>query len=305
MQTIFTASAKLPAITAAIGFFDGVHVGHRALISAIISEARRTGNVSAVVTFRRHPRAVLNSDYRPQLINTFEEKIALLAETGLDYAIVLDFDEKMSKMTGKEFIAYLRDNYNMRGLYVGYDHRFGHNRSDGFEDYVRYGKELGVEVLRSEAVIMGNIPVSSSAIRRFLLEGDLANAEQMLSYKYFLTGKVVAGYGIGRKLGFRTANIDVEDLDKLIPANGVYAVYVTTPDCVMCKGMLNIGNRPTVHNNNERVIEANIFDYEADLYGAVITVTFAVYMREELKMESMEALRLQIVEDKRNALELL
>ncbi|MEG2164252.1 MAG: bifunctional riboflavin kinase/FAD synthetase [Bacteroidales bacterium] len=305
MLTIFSPSAKLPGITAAIGFFDGVHLGHRALISAVISEAKRVGNASAIVTFRSHPRVVLHSDYRPQFINSFDEKIALLQETGLDYAIVLDFDERMSLMTGGEFIAFLKDGYNLKGLYIGYDHRFGHRRSECFEDYVVYGRNLGVAVYRADAVLIGSVPISSSAIRRFLLDGDLLHAELMLSYRYFLSGRVVTGYGVGRKIGFRTANIEVEDMDKLIPCNGVYAVCVTTVDGVGHKGMLNIGNRPTVHNSDERIIETHIFDFDADIYDTVIRVVFVAYLREERKMGSLKALQHQLALDRLAAMAVL
>lgn len=305
MKTLFAPLSGLPGIVAGIGFFDGVHTGHRALIEAIKNKARQKECASAVVTFRRHPREVLSSDYRPVLINTFEERIQLLSQTGIDYTIVLDFDTKMSEMTSRDFMIYLRDHYNLKSLYIGYDHRFGHNRSEGFDDYLRHGKEVGVEIYNSAAEYLGHMPISSSAVRRFLLEGDVEHASQMLSYDYFLSGKVVAGYGIGRKIGFRTANIEVEDVHKLIPGNGVYAVYVTLPDKTPKKGMLNIGNRPTVHNSTVRFVEVHIFDYEGDLYDKTITISFAHYIRDERKMADVETLKKQLEKDKEKALSLL
>lgn len=305
MKTLFAPNSKLPGIVAGIGFFDGVHSGHRALISEISKKACEEKLAPAVVTFRNHPREVLHGDYRPVLINTFEERMQLLSETGIEYAIVLDFDTRMSQMTSLEFILYLRDHYNLKALYVGYDHRFGHNRSEGFADYVRHGKEAGVEIYRASATFLGSVPVSSSAIRRFLQEGDVEHAAQMLTYNYFLSGKVVSGYGIGRKIGFRTANMEIEDNHKLIPGNGVYAVYVTLPDRTVKKGMLNIGSRPTIHNSTERFVEAHIFDYDGNLYDATITVSFARYIREERKMPDIEALKSQLEKDRAIALELL
>lgn len=305
MKTLFAPHSGLPGIVAGIGFFDGVHSGHRALISEIRDKAAEKKCASAVVTFRNHPRQVLHSDYRPVLINTFEERMQLLSETGIDYAIVLDFDARMSEMTSLGFMLYLRDHYSLKGLFIGYDHRFGHNRSEGFADYLRHGAEVGVEVYNSSPVYAGSVPVSSSAVRRFLQECDVEHAAQMLAYRYFLSGKVVSGYGIGRKLGFRTANIEVEDMHKLIPGNGVYAVYVTLPDGTEKKGMLNIGRRPTVHNSNERFVEVHIFDYDGNLYGTTLTVSFAGYLRPERKMADMEMLKKQLEEDREKALAVL
>lgn len=305
MKTLFAPLSGLPGVVAGIGFFDGVHMGHRALITEIRDKARQKGCASAVVTFRCHPREVLHSDYRPVLINTFEERMQLLSEAGIDYAIVLDFDARMSEMTSRDFMIYLRDHYNLKALYIGYDHRFGHNRSEGFDDYLRHGSEVGVEICRSEAVYLGSVPVSSSAVRRFLQEGDVEHAAQMLSYNYFLSGKVVSGFGIGRKIGFRTANIEVEEIHKLIPGNGVYAVYATLPDKTVKKGMLNIGNRPTVHESTERFVEVHIFDYEGDLYDKTITISFVRYIREERKMPDIEKLKKQLEEDREKALAML
>lgn len=305
MKTLFAPLSGLPGIVAGIGFFDGVHKGHRALISEIKEKARQKKCASAVVTFRSHPREVLHSDYRPVLINTFEERMQLLASTGIDYAIVLDFDTNMSQMSSLDFMIYLRDHYNLKTLYVGYDHRFGHNRSEGFDDYLRHGKETGVEVCKSTAAYLGSVPISSSAVRRFLQESDVEHASQMLSYDYYLSGKVVSGFGIGRKIGFRTANIEVEDTHKLIPGNGVYAVYVTLPDKTVKNGMLNIGNRPTLHNSTERFVEVHIFEYEGNLYDATITVAFVHYIREERKMSDIGMLKKQLEKDKAKAISLL
>ncbi|MBQ7820430.1 MAG: bifunctional riboflavin kinase/FAD synthetase [Bacteroidales bacterium] len=305
MKVISAPIPNSPKIIAGIGFFDGVHIGHQSLINSIKSTAQTNNTASAVVTFRRHPRTVLSSDYRPQLLNDFEEKLQHLEETGIDYVIALDFDTKMSEMSGYDFIAYLKEKFNLVGLYIGYDHRFGHNRSDSFEDYVRYGQQLGVDIYKADATLIGSTPISSSAIRRFLKEGDLDKVNQMLSYKYKLSGKVVAGYGVGRTIGFRTANIEIDNLDKLIPGNGAYAVYVKTPDGILRKGMMNIGNRPTVHDNTERSIEVNIFDFDGELYENIIDIFLVKFLRPERKMNSIDELKEQLQHDKEEAYAIL
>lgn len=298
MKVISAPLPNSPKITAGIGFFDGVHIGHQSLINSIKSTAEINNTASAVVTFRKHPRTVLSSDYRPQLLNDFEEKLQHLEETGIDYVIALDFDTKMSEMRGYDFIAYLKEKFNLVGLYIGYDHRFGHNRSDSFEDYVRYGVQLGVNIYKANAALIGSTPISSSAIRRFLKEGDLDKVNQMLSYRYKLSGKVVTGYGVGRTIGFKTANIEIDNLDKLIPGNGAYAVYVRTPDGILRKGMMNIGNRPTVHDNTERSIEVNIFDFDEELYENIIDIFLVKFLRPERKMNSIDELKEQLQQDK-------
>ena len=305
MKIISAPTSNLPKLVAGIGFFDGVHLGHQSLINELKRSAAEAGISSAVVTFRRHPRSVLNSEYRPQLINLFNEKIQHLSDTGIDYVIALDFDIAMSKMSSYEFIKFLRDKFNLAGLYIGYDHRFGHNRSDGFEDYKRYGKELGVEIYKAGVALAGTTPISSSVIRRFLKEGDVSVVNEMLTYRYSLSGKVVSGYGVGRTIGFKTANIEVEDLDKLIPGNGVYAVYVKTADGVMHKGMMNIGNRPTVHDNVERAIEVHILDFDGELYENNIEIFFEKFMRPERKMSGLDELKSQLSKDRDMAREIL
>lgn len=305
MEIITAPINNLPKIIAGIGFFDGVHLGHQSLINEIKIAAAEECASSALVTFRRHPRSVLNSEYRPQLLNLFSEKMQHLSQTGIDYVIALDFDVAMSKMSSYEFIKYLRDKYNLAGLYIGYDHRFGHNRSDDFEDYKRYGEELGVTIFRAGVALAGTTPISSSVIRRFLKDGNISVVNQMLSYRYSLSGKVVSGYGVGRTIGFKTANIEIDDLDKLIPGNGVYAVYVKMSEGLIYKGMMNIGNRPTVHDNIERTIEVHIFDFEGELYGKEIEILFEKFMRPERKMSGLEELKSQLSEDRELALQIL
>ena len=280
---------------ATIGFFDGVHAGHRYLIQQVKEIAAAKGLRSALVTFPVHPRKVMNVEYRPEL---------LLADIGVDYCLMLDFTPEISRLTAREFMTQLlKERYQVKYLVIGYDHRFGHNRSEGFEDYVRYGKEIGIEVIRAKAYTSNieignepNIPVSSSLIRKLLHEGEVSLAAHCLKYEYFLDGIVVGGYQVGRKIGFPTANLRVDDPDKLIPADGVYAVWVTF-DGKTYMGMLNIGVRPTIDNGPNRTIEVNILHFHSDIYDKFIRLTFVKRTRPELKFSSIDELITQLHKD--------
>lgn len=305
MQIIPDISAIIPEpCVATIGFFDGVHTGHRYLIQQVKEIAADKGLRSALVTFPVHPRKVMNADYRPELLTTAEEKIHLLAETGVDYCMMLDFTPEISRMSAKEFMTrLLKERYQVKYLVIGYDHRFGHNRSESFEDYVRYGEEIGMEVIRARAVTSDiatsdsqNVPVSSSLIRTLLHQGDVDAAARCLGYEYFLDGTVVGGYQVGRKIGFPTANLCVDDPEKLIPADGVYAVWVTL-DGSTYMGMLNIGMRPTIDNGTNRTIEVNILHFHSDIYNKTIRLTFVKRTRPELKFDTIDALIGQLHKD--------
>lgn len=305
MQIIPDISAIIPEpCVATIGFFDGVHTGHHYLIQQVKEIAAAKGLRSALVTFPVHPRKVMNADYRPELLTTAEEKIHLLAETGVDYCMMLDFTPEISRMSAKEFMTrLLKERYQVKYLVIGYDHRFGHNRSESFEDYVRYGEEIGMEVIRARAVTSDietsdsqNVPVSSSLIRTLLHQGDVDAAARCLGYEYFLNGTVVGGYQVGRKIGFPTANLCVDDPEKLIPADGVYAVWVTL-DGKTYMGMLNIGMRPTIDNGTNRTIEVNILHFHSDIYNKTIRLTFVKRTRPELKFDTIDALIGQLHKD--------
>lgn len=212
-------------------------------------------------------------DYRPELLTTSEEKLALLEGTGVDYCFMLDFTREVSHLTAHEFMSdILRDRYRVQILVIGYDHRFGHNRSEGFEDYCRYGSEMGIEVIRARACVCDDLHISSSVIRKMLHQGEVDRAARCLGYDYFLDGTVVSGYQVGRKIGFPTANLSVDDPDKLVPADGVYAVHVTF-DGHTYNGMLNIGTRPTIGNGPERSIEVNILHFHSDIYDKFIRLS--------------------------------
>lgn len=293
-----TSDIDFRPCVATIGFFDGVHRGHRHLIEQVREAAAVRGIASAVITFPIHPRKVMQSDYRPALLTTCDEKVALLAETGIDYCMMLDFTPELARLSAKQFMQILKDRYQTQALVVGYDHRFGHNRSEGFEDYVRYGQEMGMEVILARAYSYNeDIAVSSSVIRQFLQQGKVSEAADCLSYHFFLEGTVVGGYRVGRKIGFPTANLRIENPDKIIPANGVYAVYVSL-NGVRYGGMLSIGHRPTLGNGSDRSIEVNIFHFNADIYNQSIRISFVRYMRPELKFNSVEELIARIRRDK-------
>ena len=278
---------------ATIGFFDGVHMGHRYLIQQVKEIAAAKGLRSALVTFPVHPRKVMNAAYHPELLTTPEEKTNLLAGTGVDYCLMLDFTPDISRLTAKEFMTQiLKERYQVKYLVIGYDHRFGHNRSEGFDDYVRYGQAIGIKVIRAQAYTddiqidtIQSAPVSSSLIRKLLHQGDVDAAARCLGYEYFLDGTVVGGYQVGRKIGFPTANLSVDDPDKLIPADGVYAVWVTFD------GKTYIGNGPN------RTIEVNILHFHSDIYDKFIRLTFVKRTRPELKYDSIDELIAQLHKD--------
>ena len=289
---------------ATIGFFDGVHKGHQFLISQLKKVAQERGVVSAIITFPVHPRKVLNDEYQPQSISTKEEKIKLIEKSGVDYCILLPFTRDIASLSAFDFMKLLKEKYMVTALIIGYDHRFGHNRLEGFEEYCKYGKEIGIDVIQATELDNEEFAVSSSAIRKLLIGSDIAKANNLLGYRYSISGKVIDGYKIGRKLGYPTANISLLDEDKILPGKGVYAVYVYA-DGTKRRGMLNIGTRPTLDNGDHKSIEVNIFNFSGDLYRKIIEIEFIEFMRKEEKFDSMEELIQQIDKDKEEALQIL
>ena len=292
-----THPQALTPTVATIGFFDGVHLGHRYLIQQVKMAGAQNGWCSSIITFPTHPRQVIQSDYQPQLLSSPEEKIELLATTGVDNCILLPFTRELSRLTAREFMQLLYDNYKVRMLVIGYDHRFGHNRAETFEDYCRYGRELGIHIMQATAYTQEQDKVSSSAIRRALLSGDVMTAKKYLGNNYFLEGTVVGGYQVGRKIGFPTANLRVDFPNKLIPSIGVYAVRVHVAG-QQWKGMLSIGYRPTLNNGNDLSIEVHILDFEGDIYHQKMRLEFIEFLRPEIKFDSIDELVLQMHKDK-------
>ena len=287
---------------ATIGFFDGVHIGHCHLINMLKKVARERGVESCVITFDRHPRQVVQPEWCPEMLTTLEEKTQLLKATGIDRCEVLHFDREMANQSAHDFMLHtLKEKMGVSILVTGYDNRFGHNRSKGFEDYVRYGKEIGIEVIKGEELTDGSNNVSSSSIRRMLKEGRIEDATRCLGREYQLTGTVVGGEHIGRTIGFPTANIRPDDSNKLIPANGVYAVDVWSQagDINRERAMLNIGTRPTF-NGTATTIEVHIPHFAGNLYGSTLSIAFLRKIREERKFDSPEALVEQLNKDLNN-----
>lgn len=284
-------------VMATIGFFDGVHLGHRFLIDEVKAAAAARGLPSAVITFPAHPRAVLQKDYQPRLLNSFEDKLRLLATTGVDYCIVLDFTVALSQLSAEDFLQILATEWRVKGLVIGYDHRFGHDRKDGFAQYVHYGAQYGIEVLKAAAFDAGHTEVSSSEIRRLLHEGAVEQAAHLLTYAYSISGRIVSGYKVGRTLGFPTANIQPDDPMQLLPGIGVYAVWVEV-EGERHKGMLYIGSRPTLDNGAQLSIEVHILQFSGDIYNDPIRVTFERFVRGDEKFDSLEALKAQLMRDR-------
>jgi riboflavin kinase/FMN adenylyltransferase len=291
-------SISTSVCAATIGAFDGVHRGHQFLIDSVKAVSKREHCSSAVVTFATPPQQVINPTFRPQLISTFEEKMELLAATGIDKCIVLDFTKQLAGYSAQEFMKeVLQKQFGVAHLVIGYDHRFGHNRSEGFADYVRYGKEMGMTVESVSAFQWRNRIISSSVVRQLLTDGNIETANDALGYPYYIEGVVSEGHQIGRTIGFPTANIKLDNVDKIIPKVGVYAVKVDIAGSTY-NGMLNIGNRPTVDNGNDISIEVNIFDFDKDIYCSAIKVSFIQYIRPEQKFNNIEALENQLYADK-------
>ena len=292
-----TQAITEPGVMATIGFFDGVHLGHRFLIDEVKAAAAQRGLTSAVITFPTHPRSVLQQAYQPRLLNSFADKLRLLATTGVDYCIVLDFTEALSQLSAEAFLRILATQWRVKGLVIGYDHRFGHDRRDGFEQYVEYGQRWGIEILKAAAFDAGHTAVSSSEIRRLVQEGKVERAAQLLTYAYHISGRIVSGYKVGRTLGFPTANIQPDDPMQLLPGIGVYAVWVEVAG-QRYKGMLYIGSRPTLDNGTQLSIEVHILHFSGDIYNDPIRVSFAHFVRGDEKFDSLEALKAQLMRDR-------
>lgn len=293
-------------LVAGIGFYDGVHLGHQSLIRHIVETARLKREASAVITFRVHPRKVLNREYEFFLIDTLDERLDLLASTGLDYCVLLDFTPELATLSARDFLCLLYEKYGVNVLFVGYDHRFGRNRSEGFDDYVRYGQSLGIEVIQADAFSLSDNEgeVSSSGIRRLIEAGKVESASRWLGRKYCLAGEVVAGKQLGHTIGFPTANLKLLDPEKIVPRPGVYAVCVRYGKRNY-NGMLNIGYRPTVDQDGEMSIEVHLFDFEGMLYGQILRVCFVAYLRPERKLPDIHRLVQQLKKDKEHALSIL
>ena len=305
MIIVDETTRPLPPAAATIGFFDGVHCGHRYLIGRVIDEARTDGLASMVITFARHPRQVIDTHYVPRLLSTPEMKIERLAETGIDRCTVLDFDRRMAALTAREFMIHiLSSRLNVRKLIIGYDNRFGHDRSESIDDYCAYGRTLGIEVVKSCGITVDGIRVSSSVIRNAIERGDLTEANRCLGYAYTLSAHVSHGFRNGHRLGFPTANLDMDEVCQLLPQIGVYATRVRIEgECELHPAMTSVGTRPTFDGTHLSV-ETYILDFDADLYGRKLEVAFLKRIRGEKKFADLQQLRTQMADDERHIREL-
>jgi riboflavin kinase / FMN adenylyltransferase len=291
----------LPQAVVTSGTFDGVHQGHQKILTRLTELARNSGGESVVLTFWPHPRTVVSNDSQNlRLLSTLDEKIELLREAGVDHLVVIPFTRSFSQLTSEEFIQrILIQKIGTQKLVIGYDHRFGRDREGGF-DYIRqHQAEYGFEVEEIPRQDIEDVGVSSSKIRTALAEGKIRTANRFLGRAYNVTGTVVKGRQLGRTIGFPTANLQMDDPVKLIPANGVYAVEVLHRGQTL-GGMTNIGFRPTVSGENQ-TIETYIFDFDADIYGEHLTLRFREYIRPEQKFSGIPALVEQLKQDEERA----
>lgn len=284
--------------TATIGFFDGVHAGHRFLIDTVIQEAASRSQKSMIVTFSNHPRLLFNPSCQLKQLTLTNERIRLLGQTNIDYTLMLDFNRKLASYTSSQFMNIMKSQFNVNTLIIGYDHHFGSDTNSSFQNYRQYGKNIGIEVLHAKGLTEKDIAISSSKIRKALENHDITTANKYLGYPYTINGTVVSGNQIGRTINFPTANISVNTL-KLIPANGVYAAKATVNNNTY-KAMVNIGKRPTVSNKDITTIETHIIDFNSDIYGKNIQIEFIEFIRKEQKFDNIQSLKQQLIIDKNN-----
>lgn len=287
-----------------IGTFDGVHIGHQKIIKRLIQVGKDKRLKSIVLTFFPHPRMVLQKNSNIKLLNTIKEREAILSSLGLDQMVTKTFTKEFANLSARDFVkTVLVDALNAKYIIIGYDHQFGKNRSANINDLKAFGNEFGFEVEEISAQDVKEVSVSSTKIRAALQEGDIATANAFLGYPYFITGKVIKGKGLGKQIGFPTANIEIEEDYKLIPKDGVYVIKALVKNKTVF-GMMNIGTNPTV-DGSHRTIEVNLFDFDADIYDEIIKVEFLERIRDEHKFDSLELLQAQLKKDKITATKIL
>ena len=279
---ITTFTTQQPTVLT-IGTFDGVHLGHQKIVERVVTIARQEGLLATVFTFFPHPRMVVQHDKGLKLIHTLEEKKQLLQQLGVDLLVVQPFNEAFAQLTAEEFVStILVEHLNVKKVIIGYDHRFGRNRTANIDDMRLFGKKYGFAVEEISVQEVDEVSVSSTKIREALNKGDVTTAEHYLGTPYSLTGRVVHGLKLGRTLGYPTANIQVTEDYKLIPKDGVYAVY--------------IGKNPTIEGKGAS-IEVYFFDFNGDLYDQKLTIEFVQYLREEQKFATIDLLKKQLQDD--------
>ena len=284
-----------------LGTFDGVHIGHQKIIEKLLQNAKEYNCESLILTFFPHPRMVLQEGSDIKLLNTIDEKSVLLDKLGLDNLIIHPFDKEFSQLSAEEFVKkILVDTFNIQKIIIGYDHRFGRNRTANIDDLILYGEKFGFEVEQISAQEINEVSISSTKIRNAILDGNMVLANEYLGYNYNLSGIVSQGKQLGRTIGFPTANIKIPEEYKLIPKNGVYIVK-SILNQITVFGIMNIGVNPTVNGENLS-IEVHFLDFDADLYDEKITISILDRIRDEQKFESVALLKLQLEKDKNTAL---
>lgn len=286
-----------------IGTFDGVHTGHLQIIQQLKEEARKIDGESVIITFDPHPRMVISAKTTIKLLNTLHEKTELLEQQGVDHVVVVPFTQQFSEQAAEKYIQdFLAGKFRPHTIIIGYDHHFGKERKGNYQLLEAYAGEFNFVVKEIPEHVLDHVTISSTKIRNALLGCDTGTANQYLGYNYFFEGEVVEGNKIGRTLGYPTANITINDPNKLVPGNGIYAVQVRVGDAQeKMNGMMSIGLRPTV-GTSDRTIEVNIFDFQKDIYGENLRVYLKKYLREEKKFANLEELKNAIGADKIEAL---
>ncbi len=279
-----------------IGTFDGVHIGHQKILLKLSQISKSENCQSVVLTFFPHPRMVLQHDNTIKLLNTLEEKVKLLEQLSIDNLIIHSFDKEFSQLSAADFVKnILVDQLKVQKIVIGYDHRFGRNRTADISDLIQFGMQYDFEIEQIAVEEIEAIAVSSTKIRNALLEGDIETATNYLGYNYSITGKVVKGKQLGRTIGFPTANIEINEAYKLIPKKGVYIVSSFIENQLVY-GIMNIGNRPTL-NGDTQTIEVHFLNFNKDIYNQNIEIVFIKYIREEVKFKSLADLKTQITKD--------
>ncbi|TBV25156.1 MULTISPECIES: bifunctional riboflavin kinase/FAD synthetase [Flavobacteriaceae] len=297
-----TSYSKAPSVLT-IGTFDGVHLGHQKIINRLITVAKEKNLESSLLTFFPHPRMVLQTHADIKLLNTIDERKTILSQIGIDNLIIKKFTQDFSRLSANDYVKHiLVDELNVKHVIIGYDHRFGRNRSANIEDLKGYGAQFDFEVEEISVKDIEDVAISSTKIRNALNNGDVKTANTYLGYNYFLSGNVVKGKQIGSKIGFPTANVKIPEDYKLIPKNGAYVVQSNINNTTVY-GMMNIGTNPTV-NGKTQSIEVHFFNFNEDIYDTSIQVELIDRLRDEQKFDSVELLKEQLNKDKEKALTL-
>jgi riboflavin kinase/FMN adenylyltransferase len=304
---VYYSTDDLPVFSKAvvtIGTFDGVHLGHQQILEQLRQEAGRIGGETVIITFHPHPRKVVATNQPIYLISTIEEKIELLDKKGIDHLVVVPFTAEFSQQRPEDYIEqFLVKKFHPHTIIIGYDHRFGQGRKGDYKLLEAFSDQFGYRLLEISARVINENTVSSTLIREAVLKGDASAANALLGYDFFFEGLVVHGKKLGRGLGYPTANLQMENEEKLVPGNGIYVVEVEL-DGKKYGGMMSIGIRPTI-GITERTIEVNIFDFDKDIYGKRLRVYVKKYLREEKKFKDLEELKEQLAVDKKDSLDFL